>query len=43
MTVQLAIDHRVFDGSTAGRVPRELEKILNTEMVGELSNDKITA
>lgn len=38
--IQLAFDHRVFDGSTAGRAYRELEKILNTEMVAELSNSK---
>jgi len=38
MTVQLAFDHRVFDGSTAGRVLGELESVLNGEMLNELSD-----
>jgi hypothetical protein len=36
MTVQIAFDHRVFDGYTAGRALGELESVLNTELVAEL-------
>ena len=36
MTVQLAFDHRVFDGFIAGRVLGELESVLNGELIAEL-------
>lgn len=36
MTIQLAFDHRVFDGYTAGRALSELESILNNEILHEL-------
>jgi hypothetical protein len=37
MPVQLAFDHRVFDGYTAGRVLSELEQVLNTEIAAEVA------
>jgi hypothetical protein len=36
MTLQIAFDHRVFDGYAAARTMSELESILNTEIVQEL-------
>ncbi len=36
ITVQLAIDHRVFEAEVAGRALGELESLLNLEMVGEV-------
>jgi hypothetical protein len=36
MTIQMAFDHRVFDGYTAGRALGELETVLNTELVAEV-------
>lgn len=36
MPVQLAFDHRVFDGYTAGLVVSELERVLNNEISAEL-------
>lgn len=44
MSVQLAFDHRVFDGYTAGRVLGELEQVLNSEILDEVrSNDAVRA
>ena len=37
MPVQMAIDHRVFDGVTVGRAFAELEKVLTKDMVAEIS------
>ncbi|OWK46434.1 hypothetical protein [Fimbriiglobus ruber] len=37
MSVQLAFDHRVFDGYTAGRILGELESVLNNELCTELT------
>lgn len=37
MAVQFAIDHRVYDGFTSGLAFAELEKVLNTVMVEEVS------
>jgi hypothetical protein len=36
MTVQLAFDHRAFDGYTAGRILGTLESVLNGELTAEL-------
>jgi hypothetical protein len=36
LDVQLAFDHRVFDGYTAGRAVSELESVLNTEIAAEI-------
>ena len=36
LTVQMIIDHRVFDASVVGRALGELESILNSEMVEEV-------
>jgi len=36
LMIQLAFDHRVFDGSTANRAFNELESVLNNEMVAEI-------
>ena len=36
MVVQIAFDHRVFDGYTAGRALGELESVLNTELAAEV-------
>jgi hypothetical protein len=35
MDVQLAFDHRVFDGATGYRVTNELECVLNAELIAE--------
>jgi hypothetical protein len=35
LDVQIAFDHRVFDGYTAGRALGELETVLNTEVAAE--------
>jgi len=37
LKVQMAFDHRVFDGETAGRALDKLEKVLNNEMVAEIT------
>jgi len=37
LNVQMAFDHRVFDGTTAGRALAELENVLNGEMVREIT------
>jgi len=37
LNVQMAFDHRVFDGTTAGRALAELEKVLNNEIVAEIT------
>ncbi len=36
LTIQMAIDHRVFDAQVAGRALGELERLLNEEMVKEI-------
>jgi hypothetical protein len=38
MAIQLAFDHRVFDGYTGGRIGSEIETVLNTEIVTELKS-----
>jgi hypothetical protein len=35
MDIQVAFDHRVFDGATAYRIGTELEAVLNTELAAE--------
>jgi len=37
LNIQMAFDHRVFDALTAGRALAELEKVLNNEMVAEIT------
>jgi hypothetical protein len=36
MDLQLAFDHRVFDGATGARVAIELERVLNNEITAEI-------
>ena len=38
MLIQIAFDHRVFDGSTAGRAMSELESVFNNELLAEVRN-----
>jgi hypothetical protein len=38
MVIQLAFDHRVFDGATAGRASAELEAVFNNELLDEVRN-----
>jgi hypothetical protein len=37
MAIQMAFDHRVFDGVTAGRVGGLLEDVFNNELVDEVN------
>jgi hypothetical protein len=36
MTIQMAFDHRVFDGSTAGRAMSTIEEVMNNELLDEV-------
>jgi hypothetical protein len=38
MTMQVAFDHRVFDGNTAGLAMSQLEGVLNNELLEEVRN-----
>lgn len=38
MDIQMAFDHRVFDGSTAGRIGSVIEDVFNNELVAEVRN-----
>ena len=43
MPVQIAFDHRVFDGYTAGRALSELEGVLNKEIADETRQSSVRA
>lgn len=43
LPVQLAFDHRVFDGYVAGKVLGELEKVLNAEILAEVRGNEAKA
>jgi hypothetical protein len=38
VAVQVFLDHRVIDGLQAGRILKEIEKIMNNEIVAEMRN-----
>jgi pyruvate/2-oxoglutarate dehydrogenase complex dihydrolipoamide acyltransferase (E2) component len=38
VAVQVFLDHRVIDGLQAGRILKEIEKIMNNEIVAEMKN-----
>jgi hypothetical protein len=43
LDMRLAFDHRVMDGATAGRLLRDLETVLNRDMVRELTGTRRAA
>jgi hypothetical protein len=43
LEMRLSFDHRVLDGATAGRILRDLEDVLNREMVREMTASRRAA